>query len=497
MVGGRRTHVDEQQGASAVSGGPRPWGPKAREGDRRGRLRRLAWGSAIVGLAGIVAVAATGLLLYLRADGSLTRVPVDELDDPTERAEDADGDSDDHDTASTQARAFLVVGSDDRDDSDDREDVARGDVDGQRSDAILYVALSEDRERVSVLSLPRDLLVQRDGSRMRLGDTFQDGAGELVATLQEVYGLPVHHYAKVTFGGFIDAVDTLGGVELCLDDDLVDPDAGADLDAGCAHRSPEDALAFVRSRQGERADLERIERQQRFIRATLEELTERRVLADVPRLFDLVEDVAGNVTTDDRLGMREMLGLADELRDLVDDDLPMGSVPAYPETVGTREVLLPYAPGAKAIFERLRNGESLPDRGTPEQREETAIAIWSQGRADGADILASTLLFAGFVDRTPAGAGPGDLDVGDTTTIFAASSDDEAAERLAAVLGAPVRTLPDGVDLPDDADVAVAVGRDASTSVDLGARLVEPDDSIETQAVPGELDTPGDGSPTS
>ena len=172
---------------------------------------------------------------------------------------------------STQARAFLVVGSDDRDDSGDR-DVARGEVDGQRSDAILYVSLDEDRDGVSVLSLPRDLLVERDGSRLRLGDTFQDGAGELVATLQEVYGLPVHHYAKVTFGGFIDAVDTLGGVELCLEDDLVDPDAGADLAAGCAHRSPEEALAFVRSRQGERADLERIERQQRFIRATLEEL---------------------------------------------------------------------------------------------------------------------------------------------------------------------------------------------------------------------------------
>jgi LCP family protein required for cell wall assembly len=476
-----------------VSGGPGPWGPKAEGRRRGGSWRRVAWVTALVGLAGIVAVTATGLLLYLRADGSLTRVPVDELDDPADQADEGDEGDAGHETRSTEARAFLVVGSDDRDDTGGGDDVARGDVEGQRSDAILYVALDEDREGISVLSLPRDLLVERDDRRMRLGDTFQGGAGELVTTVQQVYGLPVHHYAKVTFGGFIDAVDTLGGVELCLEDDLVDADAGADLDAGCAQRSPEEALAFVRSRQGERADLERIERQQRFIRATLEELTERRVLADVPQLFDLVEDVAGNVTTDDRLGVREMLGLADELRDLVEDDIPMGSVPAYPETVGTREVLLPYAPGAEAIFERLREGEPLPDRGTPEEREETAVAIWSQDRAEGADILASTLLFAGFTDRTAAGPGPHDLDVGETTTIFAPSSDDEAAARLAAVLGAPVRTLPEGVELPEGAEVAVAVGRDASASVDLGARLVEPDESLETQAVPGELDSPEDG----
>ena len=471
-----------------MSGGTGAWGARTEEHRRRVPLRRIVRGVAMVGLVGLVAMVATGLALYLRADGSLTRVPVDELDDPVEQVDR------DHEPTSTQARAFLVVGSDDRDDTSDDEDVARGEVEGQRGDAILYVAIDEDRQSVSVLSLPRDLLVEHDGSRMRLGDTYQDGADALVATVQRVYGLPVHHYAEVTFGGFIDAVDTLGGVELCLEDDLVDPDAGADLEAGCAHRSPEEALAFVRSRQGERADLERVERQQRFIRATLDELTERQVLTHIPRLFALVEDIAGNVTTDDGLGIGEMLGLAEELRGLDDDTIATGSVPAHATTLGAADVLLPYGPGADAIFQRLRDGQPLEERGTRGERQDTTVAIWSQGRNEGADVLASTLGFAGYVDLTSAGHGPDTAEVGDTTTIYASSTTDAAAERVAAVLGAPVRPLPEGADLPEGTDVAIAVGRDASDGSELGTQRSEPDGSRTTQAVPDEPEAPEDGS---
>lgn len=450
---------------------PGPWGPKVPGGHGRRRTRRLLRGVGLAGLVVLVALASTGFLLYEQADDAVTRVPVEGLDG-----------TDDVETAEVEGRNFLVVGSDERTVPEDAQDVALGDVDGQRSDALLYVSLTEDRDRISVLSLPRDLLVEHEGREMRLGDTFEDGAGALVRTVQKEFGLPVHHYAKVTFGGFIEAVETLGAVELCLDDPLVDPDAGADLPAGCQELDPEDALAFVRSREGARADYERIERQQRFMRATVDELTQRRVLSDVPRLFDLVEDVAGNVVTDDRLGLAEMLGLADDVRDVVDGDVPMVSVPAYPDTSGRAEVMRVYRPGATALFETVREGGQVADRGTPEQRAGTSVALWSGGRAEAQQIVASVLLFGGFEDRRAAGRGPAPLDAGGTTTVYGESADDPAARRVAALLGAPVRTLPADHELPRDADVAVAVGRDAtgSTSTTGGsegdARTAPPDD---------------------
>jgi LCP family protein required for cell wall assembly len=433
----------------------------------------------MLGLVAVVALAASAIMLYQRAGGEVTQVPIDELTDPDEA-----GDA--PQAVETDARAFLVVGSDERPDADDAPDeVATGDVDGQRSDAIMYVSLSDDRDSVSIISLPRDLLVDREDGPRRLGETFEGGPGALVSVVQEEYGLPVHHYAKVTFGGFIDAVRTLGGVEMCLEDDLVDPDAGADLEAGCQRLDPEDALAFVRSRQGDLADLERIERQQRFVRATLEELTERNLLADVPRLFDLVRDVAGSVTTDDRLSVAQMLGLADEVRDLVRDDIPMTSVPAYPDTVGQREVLRPYEPGARALFDDVRRGRAIADRGSREERAGTAVAIWTGEEERGTEIVASTLLFAGFEDRRAGGPVPPELSPGSRTTVYAASGQRAAAERVAALLGAPLRELPGEHEMPQGADVAVAVGRDAVGTGSLEAELPHGETSIETKADPG------------
>jgi LCP family protein required for cell wall assembly len=450
-------------------------GPRGPRPPRRGP--RLISVLGIVALAAALAVATTGLLLYQQAEGALTRVSMDALNDPDETHE---TDETDAETADSDARHFLVVGSDSRADVE-HDDVATGDKEGQRSDVIMYVSLTDDRRGISLVSLPRDLLVERDGHEQRISDTFESGAGNLVRTLQEEYGLPVHHYAEVSFDGFIDAVDTIGGVDMCLEDDLVDPDAGADLEAGCQRLAPADALAFVRSRQGDRADYERIERQQRFLRAAVDELTQRRILSNVPRLFDLVEDVAGNVTTDDGLTIPKMLGLADDVRKVLDDDVPMSAVPAYPDTLGEAKVMRIYEPGARAMFDALREGRQITDRGTQEERAETVVAVWSGGREEGLEIIGSVLLFGGFENRLAAGPGPAEYDAGSTTTVYAHAEDKAAAERVAALLGAPIRELPGDVEAPEGADVVVAVGSDAAASATAADTLGDSAGQIETQ----------------
>lgn len=465
-----------------MSSGSGPWGPRADASAAR-RGPRIGSVVGIVALAVLLAIATTGMLLYQRAEGALTRVPVQGLTDPDEEDEE---DEEGVEATESDARHFLVVGSDSRSGVEHADDVALGDRQGQRSDVIMYISLTDDRDGISVVSLPRDLLVERDGSPQRISDTFQEGAGALVTTIQEEYGLPVHHFAQVDFDGFIDAVDTIGGVGMCLEDDLVDPDAGADLEAGCQRLSPPDALAFVRSRQGERADFERIERQQRFLRAAVDELTQRRILSNVPQLFDLVEDVAGNVATDDRLSIPEMLGLAEDARKVLGDDVPMSAVPAYPDTIGAAEVMRIYEPGARALFDALRRGREVADRGTREQRAETHVAVWSGGREKGLEVVGSVLLFGGFEHRLAAGPGPEEFDAGGTTTVYAHAADEPAAERVAALLGAPIRQLPEDVDTPQGADVVVAVGRDAADSVNSASSLGETDGRIATRSADGE-----------
>jgi LCP family protein required for cell wall assembly len=431
-----------------VGAEPDPWGPRVRGGRRWRLLRRLVTVLGILSVVGVTAVATTGFLLLRQAEASLTRVPVDQLEVAT---------------APTDARHFLVVGSDGRDGLDDeaRSQLRLGSFDGQRSDTVIYVAISADRSTVSLVSLPRDLLVMDDGRQRKLTDTFTGGPDHLIRVLRENFGLPVNHYAQISLGGFVEVVRTLGGVNLCLDAPLRDWRSGADFDAGCHDMSAEEALSYVRSRQGARADFERIDRQQQFLRAMLSEMVDARILADVPRLFRLVEDVASNVTTDEGLGVNQIRGLADEMRQVLRDGVPMTTFPGYPRRIDGLDYVIAYGPGARAMLEDLRAGRPVADRGTRDERTDTAVAVLSGGRAEEMEIVTSTLMFAGF-QAGWAGTGSA-LDAGETTTVYRLPGYEQEAEWVAAALGAPIRPLPSSTPAPEGANVVVAVGEDATS----------------------------------
>ena len=416
-------------------------------GRSRRVLRRLAVLLGVGGLLSIAAVGTTTQLLVQQVETNLSRVPVPELEEALERSD---------------ARYFLLVGSDARDglDADDRRELTLGSFDGQRSDVVMYLAISADREQVSLVSFPRDLMVELDGRSQKLTDTFAGGPDQLIRVLRENYQLPVNHYAAVTLGGFVDVVRTLGSVEICLDEPLRDRKAGADFEAGCHDMDATEALAFVRSRQGARADLERIDRQQTFLRAVLRDLTATRTRANARQVYRLTEDVASSLTTDDRLQTAQMLGLADELRSVVGAGVPMTAVPAYPRRIDGLDFMVAYGPGARALFDDLRTGRPVEDRGSRDDRDETVVGIASVGQ--GAGIVDATLRFAGFQTRVGARVGSTE-GLGAVTTVFVVPGEEERAGWVAATLGAPTRPLPEDVTVPDGVHVLVASGDDAMT----------------------------------
>jgi LCP family protein required for cell wall assembly len=428
-------------------GEPGPWGPLVETGRAHRVLRRLA---VLIGVGGLLTAAAVGTttqLLVQRAETNLTRVAVPELEAAEERSD---------------ARYFLLVGSDARDglDEQDRRELTLGTFDGQRSDVVMYLAISEDREQVSLVSFPRDLLVEVDGRQQKLTDAFAGGPDQLIRVLRDNFQLPVNHFASVSLGGFVDVVRTLGTVEICLEEPLRDRKSGADFDAGCHDMSATEALAYVRSRQGDRADLERIDRQQSFLRAVLADLTATRTLANPRQVYRLTEDVAQGLTVDARLGTPQMLSLADELRSVVSAGMPMTAVPAYPLRIDGLDFMVPYGPGSRALFDDLRAGRQLADRGTRDERDETVVGVASVGA--GAGIVDSTLRFAGFQTRVGARVGPAD-ELGAVTTVFVVPGEEERAGWVAATLGAPSRPLPGEVAVPDGVHVLVASGDDATS----------------------------------
>lgn len=419
------------------------WGPTV-----TGRSRRRHWVRYLVVALVIVAlfVVGTSYSLYQVAIGNITKVDLPALttqDDPP-----GGGDP--------GPLNVLVVGSDSRAGLT-QEEVDRlrlGEFSGGRSDTVILVAISADRQSASVVSFPRDLLVDDDGVERKLTETFAGGPDNVVDVVQDNTGIPIHHYVEISIPGFISVVETVGGVDICLDAPLRDRKSGADFDAGCHDMSPEQALSYVRSRQTRRGDFDRMDRQQRFMKALLDRLVATRTLVDLPRLFSVVDRVSRNVTTDSGLGLSEMRTLAQELRGLANGTIPMHTVPSYAQGIDGVSYVFPYGPGAAALYARLEAGEALPSRGSSDDRIETDVAIWSGGNGEEADIVNRTLFWARF---EPFAAGQGPMEV-TTTTVYAVPGEEERAAWVATVLGTTVRRLPADMEPPDGAEVVVVVG---------------------------------------
>lgn len=426
---------------------PGTWGPTVRGGRVHPLARRLLLIAAFGGAGVVVVLALLAFTLYRVADGNLTKIEFREA----LAAPDPGG-----------PLNVLIVGSDARGDLTEQEriDLVLGEFDGQRSDTVMLVSVAGDRSGVSVLSFPRDLRVLDDGRVRKLTETYGDGPENIVEVVADLSGVPIHHYAEVSFTGFLSVVDALGGVRICIDERLVDDKTGADFRPGCQQLDAKQSLSYVRSRQGSLGDIERIRRQQTFMKALLVRLVETRTVIDVPRLFRVIDRVASNVTTDSALGLGEIRTLADELRGLADGSVPMSSVPARPERIGGKEFMVAYGPGARALFQRLADGEVLAELGAPDLRAAHVVAVWSDGRAEEAGTVVDTLAWSGYAAR---GAGAGPLAGGATTTVYALEGYADAADWVATTLGAPLLPLPDDVTPPADAHVVVVAGDDATT----------------------------------
>jgi len=219
----------------------------------------------------------------------------------------------------TQPVNVLVVGVDTR---------ADGSVPGTRSDTIAVVRLDPANGRVSVLSIPRDLWVERaDNGRHGRINALLGADGDpstLVATIAATFGIDIHHYVAIDFAGFQDLIDLAGGIDVPFESAVRDVHTGFAADAGCRHLDGTEALAYVRARYLEQfdprtgtwkrdpvSDLGRIARQQDLVRRLYTT-----VLAADYGLGDQLEiltDVVDDITVDDGLdlgALRKMFNTA-------------------------------------------------------------------------------------------------------------------------------------------------------------------------------------------
>jgi LCP family protein required for cell wall assembly len=147
---------------------------------------------------------------------------------------------------------YLLVGSDSRKGLSRAENRKLGtggvgDV-GQRTDTIMLLHTGDGPSLL--LSIPRDSIVPIPGhGTTKINAAFAyGGAPLLVQTIEQNTGVRVDHYVEIGFGGFVNSVDAVGGVEICPKKRMVDRRANLDIKRGCQHVDGITALGYARSR---------------------------------------------------------------------------------------------------------------------------------------------------------------------------------------------------------------------------------------------------------
>ena len=186
-----------------------------------------------------------------------------------------------HDDRLNLKKNIVVMGVDSRD------------GDEGRSDTLFVVMLDTVNHQTSLLSIPRDTLVQipRHGWDKANHAYAYGGHKTTQQMVEQFLGIQVNNYILIDFKGFKQVVDAIGGVDINVEKEMhysdpYDSSGGLkiNLHKGMQHLDGEKAMEYVRYRD-EEGDIGRIRRQQKFVAAVYDKVTSANILLKVPGLI--------------------------------------------------------------------------------------------------------------------------------------------------------------------------------------------------------------------
>ncbi|MFI7501091.1 LCP family protein [Streptomyces sp. NPDC049687] len=286
----------------------------------------------------------------------------------------------------------LLVGTDGRDKVTEleRRRFRLGGAPCHCTDTIMIVHISEDRERASVVSLPRDSYARtpphidqvsgrkHHGHPVKLNAAYAEGGPQLtVRTVESMTRVKIDHYLEVDFTSFMKTVDVLGGVKICTAQPLRDTYTGLDLPPGKHTLRGGTALQYVRSRHADASsDFGRMKRQQRFLASMVDQSTSSGILLNPLRFRDVARAVLSSVRADRGFGTDELLDLGRAMRTFSPSSSEFTTVPVGRtgfEVPGIGSTLKWDPVKAERLFRSLREDKPLATaapRPRPRPREE-------------------------------------------------------------------------------------------------------------------------------
>lgn len=219
----------------------------------------------------------------------------------------------------------------------------RGDDVG-RSDTLFVMTIDTKTKEVAMLSIPRDTRIKIPGKSWdKINHAYAFGGHKLTQQAVEgLLGIKIDHHIMIDIAGFKKIIDAIGGVTIDVEKrmyytDPYDDDGGLviDLRPGVQHMDGRTAIQYVRYRD-EEGDIGRVERQQKFLKAVMNEVATPSVLTKIP---GIIKEVSSVVKSD--MSASEMLSLAKILNDASKKGLKTDMVPGKPGYIDEVSYWLP------------------------------------------------------------------------------------------------------------------------------------------------------------
>ncbi|MFT4216471.1 MAG: LCP family protein [Micropruina sp.] len=185
---------------------------------------------------------------------------------------------------------------------------------GSEANVLLIVHVNGGRNRVDVVSLPRNLMVTAaDGSLRRLSRHYAEGgAAAVVKSVEGLLDIRIDHVALTWLEGMSRLIDLLGRIS--VDNPVEATSQGFRFPKGPITLSGEEALAFVRQGGTSPGDLDRAESQRLVLQGIVERLLTSKALLNPGTVKAVLGQLAGEIEVDSSLDARAMIELFVDLR---------------------------------------------------------------------------------------------------------------------------------------------------------------------------------------
>lgn len=342
------------------------------------KRRFLRWFVLILAVL-ILGTAGAGYLYYQHLNGNLGKDSLNLGDNKLDRS--------DPNAAGQTPLNILLLGSDSRE-SDENVELGGSKGDRDRpplADVQMLVHVSADRSNMSVVSIPRDTKATIPRcTDPKSDDVFREttdkintslqhgGPGCTVATWEELTGVPIDHFMMIDFAGVVSMADAVGGVPVCVDNNVNDPQSKLRLTKGNSTIKGEQALSWLRTRHGfgDGTDIGRAKAQHMYMSAMVRQLKAGTKLTDPGKLRALAEAATEALTVDDGLGsVKKLYDLGNDLKRVPTKRITMATMPWQ---YGPNGYVLPKPGDADRVFSLVRNDVALDGKDKKDGRKKPA-----------------------------------------------------------------------------------------------------------------------------